>query len=153
MHIKFNRAKPIDVDIINNLLRKSKQHWGYDENFINTFMDLYKFTADQITAIKTYLMISEDKVLGMYGFKINTNNELQLDSFFIDPEYIGQGLGKKMWLECINTGLKYNRGSFVIEADPNAEEFYIKMGCYKIREIDSSVQKGRLVPILGYDFK
>jgi GNAT superfamily N-acetyltransferase len=116
-------------------------------------MDLYKFTADQIIAIETYLMTSGNKVLGMYGFKINTNNELQLDSFFIDPEYIGQGFGKKMWLECINTGLKYNRESFIIEADPNAEEFYIKMDCYKIREIESSVQAGRLVPILGYNFK
>jgi len=42
--------------------------------------------------------------------------------------------------------------SFILEADPNAAGFYIKMGGVKIGEKASLVVPGRKLPIIKFDF-
>lgn len=151
MKIEFKRVKKGDVEVVNLLQRQSKQYWGYSDDFMSEFMELYKFTTKQLEEMEMYLMQVNNKISGMYGFKINNKKELQLDNFFMHPDYIGQGLGKIMWEQCIKTALNYNKQEFIIEADPNAEKFYVKMGCYKTHNIESLIGAGRLVPILKYD--
>ena len=70
--------------------------------------------------------------IGFYSFAINKENELELDYFFLHPDYIGKGFGRKMWSECIKTAKDYKKSYFIVWADPNAEGFYEKMNCKRI---------------------
>jgi maltose O-acetyltransferase len=69
---------------------------------------------------------------------------------FLDPKYIGNGLGKIMFKDLVNEIKNKNGTFFNIFVDPFAEGFYQKMGCKYLRESKSSI-KGRNIPVYKYE--
>jgi streptomycin 6-kinase len=150
--INIRDAQFSDLDAINHLLRLSKAHWGYDEQFMNAFMQHESVTSEEIQQNTIKLFFDNDKFIGFYAFAINKEDPipLYLDSFFIHPDYIGQGIGKFMWQHCVKFAASINQNQFSLWSDPNATSFYEKMGCVQVGQRESSVQKGRFTPILVY---
>ena len=70
---------------------------------------------------------------------------------FVDPTFIGKGLGKKLWLNALDFAQAKGWSSFQILADPfAADNFYLPMGCEKIREVESSVRPDRKLLLLRF---
>jgi streptomycin 6-kinase len=150
MRIEIKKAELNDLDTINHLLRLSKAYWGYDEEFVNKFMGIFSMTAERLQKTTTLLFYVDGEIAGFYGFIINENKTLELDNFFLHTNYIGKGLGRKLWAACCNTAKELGENEFVIWSDPNAENFYIKMGCEKIGMKKSPIMPNRYTPILKY---
>ena len=144
-----------DLDAINQLLRISKASWGYDTQFMDTFMHHCSTTSECIQQNKIKLFFDNEKLIGFYSFIINENEDpqLYLDDFFVHPQYIGQDIGKFMWQHCVQFAVSINQNRFSLLSDPNATEFYKKMGCVQIGSRESPMQKGRFTPILIYNIK
>lgn len=150
MNIEIRNAKLDDIGAINHLLRLSKAYWGYDEKFIKQFMKKFSVTADRFQKTTTILFYVDGKMVGFFGFLVDENEMLELDNFFLHPNYIGKGLGQKLWDACCNTARELGRNEFIIWSDPHAEHFYLKMGCEKIGERESPMMLNRYPPILKY---
>lgn len=60
-------------------------------------MKLFGMTKDYLINNTVRIMLANDKIAGICGFKLHTDKTLELDYFFIHPNYIGRGLGKKLW--------------------------------------------------------
>lgn len=89
-------------------------------------------------------------MVGFYSFCINDDNLLMLDHFFLHPDYIGKGWGRKLWEACCKTVVELNKSEFILCSDPHAEFFYLKMGCEKIGVQQSNLCPTRYLPILKY---
>ena len=79
----------------------------------------------------------------MYSFSRNKDNQLELDNFFLHPDYIGQGIRKIMWERCVESAKSHKDPFFILWSDPNAEGFYFKMGCEKIGARKSPMMPNR----------
>lgn len=64
------------------------------------------------------------------------------------PDYIGSGLGKLL-IEAAKAHAKsLSMEALSIDADPNAEQFYIRIGAVKVGETPSESIPGRVLPQL-----
>lgn len=143
--MKIQLANIKDLDKVNELLYLSKSYWGYDNEFMEKFMKEYKITKSYIKKEQTFIIINQNDIIGFYSF---SNNYLELDNLFLHPNYIGTGKGKEVWKLCLETARKNKIKKFSIMSDPNAEGFYLKMGCQKIGEKLSKMN--RFTPLLKY---
>lgn len=114
-------------------------------------MEKFGLDLDYIEQENTYIASINSHVVGFYSFSIDTENQLELDNFFLHPQFIGQGLGQIMWERCTDTAKNYNASFFILWSDPNAEGFYHKMRCIKIGERPSPMMPNRHPSIFRYD--
>ncbi|MCX7116314.1 MAG: GNAT family N-acetyltransferase [Legionellales bacterium] len=154
MILKCVQVSNHDLDKINLLMRRSKAYWGYDEAFMGKFMQLFQMTADYLekNTVKLFCVLEDDqcdKPIGFYSFSENMK-EPELDNFFIDPEYIGKGFGKKVWSILIEDFKSQGVSKFMLWSDPGAEVFYKKMGCVKIGVKKSPMMPDRYPVIFEY---
>lgn len=87
----------------------------------------------------------DNKIVAFYSFIIN---ELKLDALFIDPDYIGKGLGKIIWKHLLNKAKELGISEFTLDSEPNAEGFYLKMGAINIGFTPSTVFPDRQLPLM-----
>ena len=99
-------AKKEHLTIINELMHNSKKYWGYDEDFMNKFMGIFQLTTNYLETNHTWLLYENQNLIAFYSLSMTPDNQLELDNFFIAPDYIGKGFGKILWSHVIDT-VKY----------------------------------------------
>src|SRR2546421_8444919 len=111
---------------------------------IRSFLDPSGYIADW----PVFLAEKHAQIVGFYGFRRN-EGEIFLHDLFIEPQSIGKGVGKQLWEHCLDTAKAEGYEKFLIESDPFAEDFYIKMGATRIGEI-TSPGSNRSLPLLEF---
>lgn len=150
MHQQLKIAQLNDLESINQLLRLSKAYWGYDETFMDRFMQKFGMTSDYLENNITRLFYVNEKLAGFFSFSLQQNGTYELDNFFLHPDCIGQGYGRKLWQTCCQTANDQGLNEFILWSDPNAEHFYLAMGCMRIGTRQSPLLPNRHLPILKY---
>jgi streptomycin 6-kinase len=150
MTMLIKPAQLSDLNALNHLLRASKQYWGYDKQFMDKFMQLVGITPEHLQHAQTFLVYVKQKMVGFFGFSTHSDGVLELEYFFLHPDYIGKGHGRDLWHICCEAAKKLGKKEFVIWSDPNVEAFYIKMGCEKIGKKRSPMASNRYSPVLRY---
>ena len=143
----IRKANVEDAATLTEIAFKAKGYWGYSDDFMNAWKDALIITVEDIQSKVIYLLEEDKAIKGFYCLCIETQ---ELESLFVAPTYIGQGLGKVIWeymlLEATVSGLS----SFHFNSDPNAYEFYLKMGAKRIIYVESTVIPGRIYPLMEY---
>lgn len=143
MKITTRRGRKNDLDVLNKLLAKSKKHWGYDPVFMRVFMENLRLSEDVFGNSTLVLFFVAEELAGFYSFSLGEEDVLELEHFYLHPEFIGKGWGRKLWGFCLKTAQKMGRKEFLIWSDPNANGFYEKMGCDFVRFEKSDMGEGR----------
>ena len=134
-----------DSKQLSELAYKSKAHWGYSEEFLEKCKHELAVTEEHIEQDYVYVLEDGSQIIGFYSLILNPQ---RLEAFFVDPTYIGKGMGTKLWEDMINRAEELQMDEFVIESDPNAEGFYLRKGAQRIGEIPSTLFSGRALPKL-----
>lgn len=143
----IRKARREEAGILTDLSMRSKAYWGYDDAFMAACTEALRVPEDAIEKYSTYVAEDGGRVAG-YFMLIVEDDKGYLESLFVEPEYIGHGLGKLLWDELMEVAKEAGVYEFTIDADPHAEGFYIRMGAEKEGEKESSVFKGRMLPRL-----
>jgi streptomycin 6-kinase len=138
------------LDNINQLIRASKSHWGYDEKFLNQYMEITSITQDYLEKNTANMLYLNQEFIAFYSFTLDADEILTLDKFFLDPHHMGKGYGRKLWQACCDTAKYLGKTEFIIWSDLNTETFYLKLGCKKIGVKQSPIRPGIYPPILRY---
>ncbi|MDD1502481.1 GNAT family N-acetyltransferase [Lysinibacillus sp. CNPSo 3705] len=141
----IRRAKVQDCHLLSNLAYKSKAYWGYTEDFLQQCKDDLTVTKEYIEENPVYVMESDNKIVAFYSFTIHKK---KLDTLFIDPDYIGKGLGRMIWDHLLTKAKELGISEFTLDSDPNAEGFYLKMGAKTIGFTTSTVFPDRHLPLM-----
>ena len=145
-------AKGCEASELNSIAIESEAFWGYDSDFMDKFKISYQVTEEFIRKNPTFILYEHHKVIGFYSLLIN-QVESTIEYFYIQPEYIGKGYGKKMWKHLVNYCREHNINELTLVTSPQAKEFYEKMGAIQIGEVESILKKGRQIPLLKCNFK
>ncbi|MCR6104862.1 GNAT family N-acetyltransferase [Salipaludibacillus agaradhaerens] len=141
----IRKAKPEDSDKLSHLAYKSKSYWGYSQDFLKKCKDDLAVTGEYIEQNPVYLIEKDYKIIGFYSFALKNK---QLEALFIDPDYIGKGIGKLLWFDLLDKAKELNLKEFTLESEPYAEGFYLKMGANKIGYTSSTVFPNRNLPLM-----
>ncbi|HQA58287.1 MAG TPA: GNAT family N-acetyltransferase [Acetivibrio sp.] len=143
-------AKEGDVDELNRIAYESESYWGYDLEYMIRFKEVYKLTEDDIIKNPTFVLLEGNHIIGFYSL-LMYDKEVELELFYIDPQNIGKGYGKKMWDHLIKYCKRVGVKSFSLVTSPQAKGFYEKMGVVMIGEVESLLREGRKIPRLKFE--
>jgi N-acetylglutamate synthase-like GNAT family acetyltransferase len=145
--VKIERATINDHEILTEITKKSKAFWGYSEEQMLKWNDDLTISKAYIESNPTFKLLIDDKVIGYYAYSIKEEGIVKLDNLFVLPGYIGKGFGKYLTDDFLKRMRSQGFKKIILDSEPNATEFYLKMGFEKIGEVETSI-KNRFMPIM-----
>lgn len=145
----IEKAKPLENSELTDLVKKSKAYWGYTLSQMKEWDNELTITHEYISSNEVYKLSIDNRIIGCYSYLI-LNNSIDLDFFFISPNYIGKGFGKLLMHDFLNRVEKGNFKSVIVKSDPNAEKFYEAFGFKTISRLKSSIEN-RFLPFMQKD--
>ncbi|MBV8298256.1 MAG: GNAT family N-acetyltransferase [Candidatus Eremiobacteraeota bacterium] len=146
----IRRAEQRDRAELARLCFASKAYWGYDAAFMESVRDQLTPSESYVAEGRIFLAEAPNgTMLGFYGF-VYEDEQLWLYDMFIAPEVIRTGIGRMLWNHAVDFARTTGERAFSIESDPNAEEFYLKMGARRDGE-RIAAGSGRILPVLKYE--
>lgn len=114
--------------------------------------DQLTITPAFIVANETFAAAIGGQIIAFHAL-IETAETLRLEHLWVLPERIGQGIGRRLFEHAVERAKLRGARCLTIEADPNAEPFYRRMGAVRIGgspiEIDGH---RRELPLLAIAF-
>lgn len=144
----FKFATPDYAEALADITISAKRYWNYPEAWIQIWVPTLTMTSEYIQTHETWIAMIEDKPVAYYSFGKN-EEELWLDNLWVFPEYMGQGIGKSLFQHVIERCKSLGVSVLKIEADPNAQNFYERMGARKVSEHHTAIQgEPRILPVM-----
>jgi len=151
--IKVRDALSKEAEFLSALALRSKAHWGYSENMLSSFAAELTIQPQQINSDEFEYVVAENSsaVIGFYAIVKESSTLFELEALFIDPEHIGQGIGRLLMQHAVASVRKKGGEILVIQGDPNAEAFYLAAGGKQTGDRESESIPGRFLPLFEID--
>jgi GNAT superfamily N-acetyltransferase len=142
------RAQPEQADALTQIAIAAKRHWNYPEHWIQFWASQLTISAEYISSNEVWMVMDKEELIAFYALSQN-EDDWELGHLWVVPEYIGKGIGKKLFDHALERCKLLNIPFLKIFADPNAQAFYEKMGAKKISEHHSDLfGEDRVLPIM-----
>ncbi len=143
-------AVPEETGILTDLVVRSKFYWGYEEKYRATLMTILAVSREKASVGDCWVAEAETgKPAGVCQFNSNATPP-HLDLLFVDPAYIGQGVGSLLFDTLISNARRRDFTRFDLDADPNATAFYLGKGGHIIGERESRIVRGQFLPVIEF---
>ncbi len=151
MHIA--RANPEDAVALTNIAFAAKRHWGYPQNWMESWREVLTIRPEFIREHETFKAVADDRVIGFYAL-VRKGDRLDLAHLWVSPDAMGQGVGRCLFVHALARARDAGFRELEMESDPNAEGFYERMGARRIGT-NTSVLEGqaRELPVLVYEIE
>jgi len=144
--MQIRRAEIVEVKELTDLIMRSKQSNGYDDDFMEACREKLEVTPEQLNESE-FLVAEKDKLCGCACLSVDKNsNSAEVASFFIDPDYKRQGVGQLLCERLLHRARERDLQLLHLDADPFAVPFYAKQGFTIIRQTPSGSIPGRTIP-------
>ncbi len=156
----IRRATPGDEEELTALSFASKRYYHYPEHYYTLWQPELTLSRGYLERNSVYCAENNGRIIGYYALVLlekelviqeeTLNRGYWLEHMFVLPEYIGSGLGRKLFSHFWDTCRTKNIRAVSLLADPHARGFYEKMGCVYLKECPSTIA-GRTTPLLKID--
>jgi GNAT superfamily N-acetyltransferase len=148
--VEIVRARPEDADALTAIAFAAKRHWGYPERWIQTWHDILTMRPEFIAGNVTSCAMEDGRAAGFYVLTIESDG-MHLDHLWILPAAMGRGIGRALFEHAVAEAKALGFHTIKIEADPNAEGFYRRMGAVRVGTHVSQVDgEERQLPLLEF---
>jgi GNAT superfamily N-acetyltransferase len=146
--ISILQAKPEQAGLLTTITLASKRHWNYPDGWIQAWLPSLTITSEYILTNETWVAVVDGQCVAYYSLK-HDEEHLWLDNLWVLPEFMGRGIGKQLFQHALERSRIHGVSTLKIEADPNAQSFYEKMGAHKIGEHHTRVvNRPRILPVM-----
>jgi GNAT superfamily N-acetyltransferase len=140
-----------EAGVLSALCKRSKAHWGYDTEFMRLSDAALKISPELIDTGRVLVAIDDTgRIAGMASLAPLANDAWDLLHLFVEPAAIGSGAGHALFVAIAEMARGLGGTLLSIQADPNAETFYVRMGARRVGEAPSDSVPGRLLPLLEF---
>ena len=146
--MRIEKAINIHAKELTELTIRSKFYWNYEEKQIERWKEELTITAKYIEENQVYKLIDNEVLVGFYAYNPENNTDIKLNFLFVEPKFIGKGYGKILMMDFLKRLEKTKFKRVILDADPNAENFYSRLGFRVIGKLKSSI-KDRYLPIMS----
>jgi GNAT superfamily N-acetyltransferase len=142
------RARPSDAEVLTRISFAAKRYWGYPERWIERWRETLTISPEFIRRNETYAAVVEGKLVGFYAL-VGEGRKIELEHLWVLPERMGVGVGRALFDHAIRRAASLGAEVLGIESDPNAEDFYRRMGAARVGEINYPIDgQVRTLPLL-----
>jgi ribosomal protein S18 acetylase RimI-like enzyme len=146
--VEIRRAEPADADALTRIAFAAKGHWGYPERWMERWRGALIVTPTFIRRSEVHVATIEKEPAGFYAL-VGRGQRRELEHLWVLPEQMGMGLGRALFDHALDRAAAQGAEILEIEADPNAEGFYLRMGATRVGEIVYELEgQERVLPLL-----
>jgi GNAT superfamily N-acetyltransferase len=131
--IEIERASPGDADALTRIAFAAKRYWGYPEPWVSHWSETLTITPELVRDNEVYAAVSDGEAFGFYALA-GAGRGLELEHLWVSPAWIGSGTGRLLFEHAMDRAASRGAQHVQIEADPNAEGFYLRMGARRAGE-------------------
>jgi len=143
-------ARPGEAPLLSALALRSKGHWGYSADFLETCRGELTLSEDQLGDVT---VADVDDVPVGFSRLLLDRAEAELADLFVDPPWIGTGVGSRLLREALDRAQAGGAASVVLDADPYAERFYARHGARTVGRSPSGSIPGRELPRMRFELR
>lgn len=147
--LRVRPADPHEGERLREIAIASKSYWGYDIDRVRDWAAMGDFSPEGLGKKETYVAEVDGRAAGWVAL-IPKGDVCWLDDLWVAPEWIGTGIGSRLFRHAAECGRRLGASRMEWEAEPNALGFYEKMGGSYLRESAPSVW-GRPITVMGVD--
>lgn len=147
--LKLRVPSAIELTALSELCLRSKGYWGYDAEFLEACRGELTLRKHELEQDHIWIAEGPQGVAGVLHVQTG-GEEAVLDKLFIDPAAMGLGVGRLLFEKALALAEAHGAKTMSIDADPDAEDFYIKMGAETVGWVPSTVIEGRTLPFMRY---
>lgn len=136
-----------EAEQLSDLCWRSKAHWGYDSHFMDACREALTVRDEWIGREWVIVAEIDDEVAGVAAIAPD-GSQFEVALFFVDPTQMGKGVGAVLFNAMVTRARQEEVGALRILSDPNAVEFYRKMGARMIGTEPSDAIPGRRLPLM-----
>ena len=142
----IRRAVAADAEALTVIAHAAKRHWRYPEAWIALWRGDLTLTPQFIERYPVYCAVEADTVVAVSAL-VFAAADCELEHFWVAPTRMGTGLGRALFAHAVERCRGIGARRLWINADPNAEGFYERMGARRVGEVPST-PAGRMLPRL-----
>jgi GNAT superfamily N-acetyltransferase len=148
--MRIARATSEDAETLTEIAHAAKRHWGYPETWIAAWRDTLTMRPEFITANVAHIALENERQVGFYVLT-NEPDGPHLDHLWVLPSSMGRGIGRALFEHAATEVKRLGFPCMKIEADPNAEAFYKRMGALRVgTNISETCGERRELPLMEF---
>jgi GNAT superfamily N-acetyltransferase len=148
--LRIRPARAEEADALSALALRSKAYWGYDADFRERCRAELTLSPTDLPRCRPAVAELDGRVVGFVTLE-GSPPEGEIGALFVEPREIGAGAGRALWLHAVATARAAGFARLIVDADPGAEGFYLRMGATRVGESPSGSLPGRMLPRLVYE--
>ena len=149
--VDFRSATPEDATRLSEVAFAAKRHWKYPSEWMELWRPDLTVSPHYLKTEKVRVAEYDGEVIGFAGLSWGDHGR-HFEHLWVLPAHIGQGLGRRLFVEMVQLARHEGTTKLFICSDPNAEAFYVKMGAVRIGQEVYTLpdETRREVPLLVY---
>jgi N-acetylglutamate synthase-like GNAT family acetyltransferase len=147
--MNIRRARADEAQALTALALAAKATWGYPHDQLAAWEPMLAVTAETVHNRPVFVGELDSRVIGFCSL-IPGDADWELDNLWVDPSMMRRGYGRELFRHALATATSSGAKRILIDADPNAEAFYLACGAQRTGSIAAPIdgQPDRLRPQL-----
>jgi len=152
MHVKIRKAAASEAEALSALALEAKAHWGYSREAIDSWREQLRISSENVEAKPTYVGAIDGVIVGFCSLA-PSGHAWELDNLWVAPQVMRRGVGRALLDHALEVAFRGGASSVTVDADPNAEWFYLACGAMRCGEVPAPIpgQPDRVRPQLVFD--
>jgi GNAT superfamily N-acetyltransferase len=148
--LEIVRAQPAAASVLSSIAWAAKASWGYPVPWLEQWRGELTITPEFIAENDTFLGKTNGQPIGFHALVEDTAS-WRLEHLWVLPENMGHGCGRRLFAHAAAYAAERGALFLTIEADPNAEPFYRRMGATRVGSRETELDgRQRSVPLLRF---
>jgi len=149
---RLRPARTAELQQLSDLCIRSKAVWGYDPAFMEACRGELTLTDQDLNQTCVQVAEDEDGVIGVVQIVVD-DGVAELEKLFIEPTRMRTGAGRQLLDWAVAAARAGGATRLMIAADPDAAEFYRRMGAQDAGTAASGSIPDRVLPRLQIDVR
>jgi GNAT superfamily N-acetyltransferase len=147
----IRKAALSEATALSSLAMEAKAHWGYSKQTLEGWERELEISPSDIASKPTYVGEIDESPVGFYSLA-PSGSTWELDNLWVVPRLMNQGLGRELLSHALELAFRGGASSVVVDADPNAEPFYLSCGAVRFGQVAAPIagEPDRVRPQLAF---
>jgi ribosomal protein S18 acetylase RimI-like enzyme len=149
--VNIRPAQGHEAEALTAIALKAKAYWGYPADTLESWKLELTVSTQTITSRPTFVAVVGDEIVGFYSLS-PSHRAWELDHLWVLPRFMERGIGRALVAHALETAARGGAASVTVDADPNAESFYLACGAARYGEVPAPIpgEPGRVRPQLAF---
>jgi len=149
--VNIRPAQGHEAEALTAIALKAKAYWGYPADTLESWKLELTVSTQTVTSRPTFVAVIRDEIVGFYSLS-PSHDAWKLEDLWVLPRFMERGIGQALVAHALETAARGGASSVTVDADPNAESFYLACGGVRCGEVPAPIpgEPARVRPQLAF---